>query len=432
MVRQPEWLNAALRVVWPHFSIAAERLATRGHQIDRLLNSPGVWRPRWLGTSRVEVQGVCLGQTPPRVTAVKAVAQQDGSYAAQSQLALDCTFSWSSQLEVKLLFYLFPGGDGEEESSGRKALHFLRRLVPRAMFLKIGVRQVVVSGAVRLTLAPLLEQLPVVGAARLSLMGPPDFSYHTSVFGGNPFVLPGVEAWINSFIRSSLLAPFLFPGGYNLPLPFAPDEPEGLLEVQVVQAVNLPRMDFWGGKADPYVRLWVREATKFTTSVRSRTLNPTWDEHFTLIVHSARYQALTLVVYDSDALLPDEEVGRASVPLGTLDPSPGASADLWLPLVRPYSRRKGREQQPSVRQRGASASRPAGSSAAAAAAAELEAGREDSARGWGGLFRRRRRGVAPSSTQPDLRHPTAFDRLAALLPGMPAPGQEAAAKKGLL
>ena len=114
------------------------------------------------------------------------------------------------------------------------------------------------------------------------------------------------------------------------------------------------------------------------------------------------------------------------MPLGTLDPSPGASADLWLPLVRPYSRRKGREQQPSVRQRGASASRPAGSSAAAAAAAELEAGREDSARGWGGLFRRRRRGVAPSSTQPDLRHPTAFDRLAALLPGMPAPGQEAA------
>ena len=54
----------------------------------------------------------------------------------------------------------------------------------------------VVSCAVRLTLAPLLEQLPVVGAARLSLMGPPDFSYHTSVFGGNPFVLPGVEAWI--------------------------------------------------------------------------------------------------------------------------------------------------------------------------------------------------------------------------------------------
>ena len=29
----------------------------------------------------------------------------------------------------------------------------------------------------------------------------------------------------SSFIRSSLLAPFLFPGGYNLPLPFAPDVP---------------------------------------------------------------------------------------------------------------------------------------------------------------------------------------------------------------
>jgi hypothetical protein len=62
--------------------------------------------------------------------------------------------------------------------------------------VQVGVRQVVVSGTLRLTLAPLLERLPVVAGGRMSLLGAPHFSYHTSIFGGNPFVLPGVEAWI--------------------------------------------------------------------------------------------------------------------------------------------------------------------------------------------------------------------------------------------
>lgn len=139
MVRQPEWLNATLLALWPHISIlgellssrrraamvglhlpaaaahihsdtitltcttraAAERLATRSHQLDELLNSSQVWRPRWLGSSRVVVQGVSLGHTPPRITAIKAVAQREGNYAVQRQLALDCAFAWSSDLEGK-------------------------------------------------------------------------------------------------------------------------------------------------------------------------------------------------------------------------------------------------------------------------------------------------------------------------------------------
>lgn len=30
--------------------------------------------------------------------------------------------------------------------------------------------------------------------------------------------------------------------------------PEGLLEVRVIEACNLPRMDWLGGRADPFVR----------------------------------------------------------------------------------------------------------------------------------------------------------------------------------
>lgn len=34
-------------------------------------------------------------------------------------------------------------------------------------------------------------------------------------------------------------------------------------------------------------------------AVQSRTLNPEWQESFTLIVHSTRFQSLTLVLFDS-------------------------------------------------------------------------------------------------------------------------------------
>ncbi len=42
-----------------------------------------------------------------------------------------------------------------------------------ASFPQIGVKDTVVRGTLRLTLAPLLSDLPVVGAVRLSLLGAP-------------------------------------------------------------------------------------------------------------------------------------------------------------------------------------------------------------------------------------------------------------------
>ncbi|PRW61258.1 integral membrane single C2 domain isoform A [Chlorella sorokiniana] len=366
--RQPDWLNAATRMLWPHIVAAAEQPAAAG-QLQALLNGSHFWRPRWLRHSRVEVQAIYVGPSAPRVTAIKAVgptAGAEGTAAAaasggcwgavHSEMAMDFCFTWNSQMEVKLLFYLFPGDDdgggsrGGNDRKWREALRSLWRLIPRAMLVKIGVRQVVMRGTGRITLSPLLDRLPVVGGARVSLMGPPDFSYRCHVFGGNPFLLPGLEAWLNSFISTTALEPFLFPDGLDVPLfgaagQLARQEPEGLLEVHVVEAANLPRMDTWIGKADPYCRLWLRDGAKVSTSVRGRTVNPRWDEHFTLIVHSAAHQVLNLVLYDSDVLMPDEEIGRAVVHLRDLDHSPDAPpADLWLPLQQPVTERRRRRE----------------------------------------------------------------------------------------
>lgn len=52
--RQPDWLNATTRQLWPHIVAAAEQPAAAG-QLQELLNGSHFWRPRWLRHSRVEV-----------------------------------------------------------------------------------------------------------------------------------------------------------------------------------------------------------------------------------------------------------------------------------------------------------------------------------------------------------------------------------------
>ena len=44
-------------------------------------------------------------------------------------------------------------------------------------------------------------------------MGTPEFSYDISALGGNPYLLPGVEQLVASFVRENVLKPFTFPDG---------------------------------------------------------------------------------------------------------------------------------------------------------------------------------------------------------------------------
>ena len=94
----------------------------------------------------------------------------------------------------------------------------------------------------------------------------------------------------------------------------------------------------------------------------------------------------------AEALLSDVELGKAQVPLSTLDLAPGAINDLWLPMVSPatrharlLARHKRQEQQK------AAARPPVGSSYLPTASA---AATQDSARGSGGC-------LAGRHSQPD-------------------------------
>lgn len=76
----------------------------------------------------------------------------------------------------------------------------------------------------------------------------------------------------------------------------------GLVEVEVLEAENVPRMDLLSA-SDPYVRLFTRITRQVSTPVIQNAKHPVWrDERFMLMVHHLEAQSLTAVLMDYDAI----------------------------------------------------------------------------------------------------------------------------------
>lgn len=77
-------------------------------------------------------------------------------------------------------------------------------------------------------------------------------------------------------------------------------KPVGILEVKIISAKNLLKMDLTG-KADPYVKLrLVNTLMSKKTQIKMNTLSPEWNETFKLLVQDPKSQSLQLHVYDWD------------------------------------------------------------------------------------------------------------------------------------
>lgn len=81
----------------------------------------------------------------------------------------------------------------------------------------------------------------------------------------------------------------------------AVQKPVGILNVKVVRAIKLLKMDILG-TSDPYVKLKIsgEKRPSRKTSIKMRNLNPEWNEDFKLIVKDPETQVLELKVYDWD------------------------------------------------------------------------------------------------------------------------------------
>ncbi|KAK9824188.1 hypothetical protein WJX72_008409 [[Myrmecia] bisecta] len=301
-------------------------------------------KPGWV--HEVTLLSCDFGEAAPMVTGVKVYKSPQTKGA---EVSMEYDFHWNGRQSAKLLIKPLPA---KMRFAPTPVVAFLARMFT----VKVAIEDIICSGRLRVEGKPLLSTFPVVGAIQASLVEMPKFSFNINVYGGDVTLLPGIETWMNAFIRDQVLRPFILPERVIIPLVpggGATDwehRPRGMLFVQLKGATNVPKMDIFG-KCDPFVRLYTRDKRKLKSQVKSRTYHPVWEENFQLLVHEPDHQALTCILYDWDRLSPSDEIGRVVIPVRDLPHAEPQDLELEVKLLPKASKgtRKHQTNLQSVR-----------------------------------------------------------------------------------
>ncbi|KAK9807354.1 hypothetical protein WJX73_005591 [Symbiochloris irregularis] len=308
------WVNDTIDQLWPYVNDAVS--VTMREQLNPLLaeNKPG-----WM--SSIKLYRFDLGDKPPQVNGMKVYKNQ----AVKDQVIIEADFVWAGANDVQLVVKPIPKTLGGIEAVGKA--------VGNLISLRVGTQKLIVTGRIRLSLKPLIDDLPIVGAIHVAFVEVPKFSLNLTLYGGDISFLPGLEAWLTAFVKDNVLRPFVLPQAFVYPLVDSAhlgiEKPEGMVFVKLIEATNVPRMDLFSD-SDPYVKMFVRDKRIQKSQVKENSKNPKWNEDFKFLVHEPDYQALNAIMFDWDRVNADDEIGRISVPIKDL---PHAEPqDLWLEI----------------------------------------------------------------------------------------------------
>lgn len=322
-----EWLNAILEKVWPFYDEAICAMVKQ--EVEPLFDQ---YKPP--GVKKIYFQKLSFGDAPFRVEGIRI------DQTSNDQILLESDFRWAGASSIFLAIQMQGGGS-------------LTKMVPK-------VADMAVSGTARIMLKPLLPEIPGFGAATVSLMKTPTIKFHLdfgAAFGGS-MSANAIRAWLDPFIRKQLASMLVWPN--RLVVPILPPEitgtlqdlyqhHQGALQVDVIQAKNLPKMDTFGS-ADPLVEMYTQDKFIERTSVKKGARAPVWNERLWMLIQEPVTQSSNVTVYDVDLLNvtqlarvnvvkgaasminAKEVIGRCSVKVSDYTPRPGEQVEKWYPL----------------------------------------------------------------------------------------------------
>ncbi|CAK9191908.1 unnamed protein product [Sphagnum jensenii] len=281
-----DWLNKFLKDLWPYLDKAICKIISETAQ-------PYIrdYGPKFKLDS-IEFESLTLGTLSPTLVGVKVFETNE------SQMILEPSFKFAGNPNIILAVKAF----------GLKAT--------------VQLVDVQIFATARVTLKPLIPIFPCFSKIVVSLMERPYVDFGLKLLGGDLMAIPGVYGFVQDFIKDQVSQLYMWPKALEIPVIDDPSsaakKPVGILEVTVLRAKNLLKMDVLG-KADPYVKLQlVNTLMSKKTQTKMNTLNPEWNETFKLLVQDPKSQSLELHVYDWDRIGTDEEMGMIVVPLQDL------------------------------------------------------------------------------------------------------------------
>ncbi|XP_071513236.1 extended synaptotagmin-2-B isoform X2 [Panulirus ornatus] len=298
-----EWLNKIIRQLWPY----------AGHYVQDLCKfsiEPSMRTAlEEYKLSGFKFEKIILGDTPPRLSGVKVYDD-----TSRHEIIMDMDFAYA--------------GDCKFEVSVSK--------------FKMGIKDLQISGRMRVVMKPLVRQIPLVGGLQVFFLNNPDVDFNL-IGLADVFDMPGLSDILRSIVIEQIAHMMVLPNRY--PIQLVEDintadlkcpSPAGVLRIHVIEAQNLMKKDvglMGMGKSDPYCILRLG-AQKFQTKTINNTVNPKWDFCCEAVCNEIRRQTLCIDCWDWDANIPgaknDDFLGRAN--LDVHDIWKNGEVDMWVPL----------------------------------------------------------------------------------------------------
>ncbi|KAF7637201.1 hypothetical protein Mgra_00003376, partial [Meloidogyne graminicola] len=299
-VERIEWVNRILLQLWPYIGEYSNIFLKEFIEPQIRLQMPSPFKS-------FKFVAIDMGDIPFRVSGLKVYTQNVG----RDKVIMDMDLCYAGDAEFTVQVCGFRGG----------------------------LKQMVLSGKLRVTLQPLLPNPPMVGGISGSFIELPKFDFILT--GVGEFVqLPGLINAIRSIINLQLANLAVLPN--KIVFPLAPNidvsqlyfpEPDGIVRLKVIEARNLENKDktFFNKKnvSDPYCEIQLGSQL-FQTKVIDNNLNPIFNECFEAVVDQASGQRLRIELFDKDLTGADEELGRLSLPLDIVRQT--GEIDKWYQL----------------------------------------------------------------------------------------------------
>ncbi|XP_071513243.1 extended synaptotagmin-2-B isoform X7 [Panulirus ornatus] len=299
-----EWLNKIIRQLWPY----------AGHYVQDLCKfsiEPSMRTAlEEYKLSGFKFEKIILGDTPPRLSGVKVYDD-----TSRHEIIMDMDFAYA--------------GDCKFEVSVSK--------------FKMGIKDLQISGRMRVVMKPLVRQIPLVGGLQVFFLNNPDVDFNL-IGLADVFDMPGLSDILRSIVIEQIAHMMVLPNRY--PIQLVEDintadlkcpSPAGVLRIHVIEAQNLMKKDvglMGMGKSDPYCILRLG-AQKFQTKTINNTVNPKWDFCCEALANVIRRQRVTIECWDYDysplkSYENDDFLGRAN--LDVHDIWKNGEVDMWVPL----------------------------------------------------------------------------------------------------
>ncbi|KAK9809105.1 hypothetical protein WJX72_009433 [[Myrmecia] bisecta] len=279
------WMNLMLKTLWANENRAIQKMVKEmaGPQLEAVYK-------QFPFIELISIETLDLGTRPIRVGGVKMYESKE------EEVKMEVAAIWGSNARIRVVARL--------------------KIAGFVLEIPVEVANIQMKATARITLKPLVETLPCLGAVEITLLDKPFIDLSLRLINQlDLMALPGIREAVLFGARLAISQFLVYPNKMSFPIMEnggVPHPPIGMLVVKVVSGKNLPRTDLVG-KSDQYIQLAVRPGRKQSTRVTSGS-SPTWNEEFSFIVDDPKEQRLTLALMDDD-MMNDKVVGVGYVKL---------------------------------------------------------------------------------------------------------------------